>query len=136
MIRLTVQELITEAAAVARPFRASGEVSAGDVGAALLTLDGALFTGVCIDTASSLGFCAEHAAVAEMLKTHRSAISIIVAVDNSGRVVPPCGRCRELIWQLDPRNRATQVVLGPDRLVTLDALLPNRGSGNEGMPAG
>ena len=85
-----------------------------------------MFTGICIDTASSLGFCAEHAAVAELLKARESEVRLIVAVTADGRVLAPCGRCRELLWQLDRRNTQTGVVLGPDQLVGLEVLLPYR----------
>ena len=61
-----------KAAAIARVgyFQCSDHCTAGGVSAALLTASGNIFTGICIDTHSSLGFCAEHAAIAEMLK-HR-----------------------------------------------------------------
>jgi cytidine deaminase len=63
-----------------------------------------MFTGVCVDTACSLGFCAEHAAVAEMLKVRQSHVRMIVAVNKDGAVLAPCGRCRELLWQVDDRR--------------------------------
>ena len=94
--------------------------------AALVTAAGRVHTGVCVDTACSLGFCAEHAAVAEMLKAHESEVRMVVAVDRDGAVLPPCGRCRELLWQADPRNAAAWVVLGPDEGAPLAELLPRR----------
>lgn len=51
-----------------------------------------------------MGFCAEHSAVAEMLKNGESVIQAVVAVDNDGNAVPPCGRCRELMSQLSKQN--------------------------------
>lgn len=91
-----------------------------------MTTSGRVYSGVSIDTACSLGFCAEHAAIAEMLKARESSIELIVAVDQTGAIAAPCGRCRELIWQVDPRNAATRVVVGPDETVTLAELLPRR----------
>jgi cytidine deaminase len=46
--------------------------------------------------------------------------------DEQGRlyVLPPCGRCREFIRQIDPANIDTDVVLGVDRSATLRELLP------------
>jgi cytidine deaminase len=125
---LTPAELIFTASKLARRFTSSDDCTSGDVAAALLTTSGHLYTGVCVDTACSLGFCAEHAAIAEMLKARESSIELIVAVDQTGAVSAPCGRCRELIWQVDPRNAATRVILGPDESVTLAELLPRRGS--------
>lgn len=125
-------ELIAAASALAKDFCPSRDCTAASVAAALMTQTGRMFTGVCIDTTCSLGFCAEHAAVAEMLKARESWIVSIVAVHADGEVIPPCGRCRELLWQVDPRNAATRVLLGPERAVELSELLPHPARGLSG----
>ncbi len=102
----------------------SDHCTAGSVSAALLTATGAVFTGICIDTQSSLGFCAEHAAIAEMLKHRQTRIVAIVAVDTRGTIRPPCGRCRELIRQVDAENWTTGVVVAEGSVVPLSELLP------------
>jgi cytidine deaminase len=122
-------DLIATASKLARRFKPSDDCTAADVAAALVTAAGHVYTGVCIDTACSLGFCAEHAAIAEMLKARESEIQLIVAVDQTGAVMAPCGRCRELIWQVNARNRATGVIVGPDEVVRLEDLLPRRDIG-------
>jgi cytidine deaminase len=116
--------LIAAASALAGEFRTSGDCTAGGVAAALMSTTGRVYTGICIDTACGMGFCAEHAAVAEMLKARESQIATVVAVAADGRIVAPCGRCRELMWQVDERNRDTRVVLAPDRTAALAELLP------------
>lgn len=120
------QTLIAIARALARPFAPSEDVQTGEVAAALLTAGGNVYTGVCIDTSCSLGFCAEHAAVAEMLKAREAEVEMIVAVNSRGDVLSLCGRCRELLWQLHPRNSQTHVILSPDRMRCLSELLPDR----------
>jgi cytidine deaminase len=122
---MTDAELIATATALAGEFRTSKDCVAGGVAAALLSRSGRVYTGVCVDTACSLGFCAEHAAVAEMLKARESEIALAVAVSASAGIVAPCGRCRELMWQVNPVNRATRVILGPGRVLTLAELLPD-----------
>jgi len=121
---MTDTALIDTAQRLTGRFAPGEDCSAGSVAAALVTASGRLFTGICIDTACSLGFCAEHAAIAEMLKARESWIRTIVAVSEDGRVLPPCGRCRELIWQVDPRNRSTRVIVSRDRALALEDLLP------------
>ena len=123
---MTEAELIATATALVGEFRTSDDCVAGGVAAAIMSQSGRVYTGVCIDTACGMGFCAEHAAVAEMLKARESEIVLVVAVDGSGNACAPCGRCRELMWQVDPRNRAARVILGPTRIVTLAELLPER----------
>lgn len=109
---------------VAGDFICSEDLSAGGVASALVTASGSVHTGICIDTACSLGFCAEHAAIADMLKSRQTRIVAIVAMNADGEVMPPCGRCRELIRQVDPGNWDTAVVVAPDTVVTLAELLP------------
>ena len=121
---MTEAELVAAANAIVGEFRTSESCVAGEVGAALVSASGRVYTGVCIDTGSSLGFCAEHAAIAEMLKARESQITLIVAVHPTLGILAPCGRCRELMWQVDPRNRATRVIVGRDQVVTLAELLP------------
>ena len=118
--------LIEAAAALARPFSPSAEVTAGTVAAALITSAGTIYTGVCVDARSSLGFCAEHAAVAEMLKAHEAEVRMIVAVTSTGEVLAPCGRCRELLLQVSAANRSTWVVLSATTGRRLHELLPDR----------
>lgn len=124
MPAMTDEKLIHAATRIVGEFRTSEDCVAGSVAAALLTAKGNLYTGICIDTACSLGFCAEHSAVAEMLKARESHIVAVVAVTSQGRIVPPCGRCRELLRQVDPRNEQTRVLLGEGVTMTLAEMLP------------
>lgn len=126
MLARQLQELVEAARSVQGTFSLGRhDHSAASVGAALRTAAGTLHTGVCFDVSCGIGVCAEHAAVADMLKTREIRIEAIVAVD-SERVVAPCGRCRELVAQLCPENAGTQVILPEDRVVTLRELLPSR----------
>jgi len=99
-------------------------LTAGAVGAALETAAGHVYTGINLDLACGIGFCAEHSAVAEMLKGRETVVRRIVAV-NAERIVAPCGRCREMLVQVDPRNLDCEVLLPDDASATLRELLPN-----------
>jgi cytidine deaminase len=122
-----IDALVAEARSVVHP-RMVGDRLFGDVGCALRTDAGNIYRGVCIDTASGTGFCAEHAAIAAMVTAGETRIASIVAVwlDDKGRpvVLPPCGRCREFIRQVDPANLDAQVILRQDHTVALRELLP------------
>ena len=99
--------------------------SAGSVAAALLTSQGNIYTGINIDIACGIGFCAEHSAIAEMLKHRETEIEMIVAVSSDG-IRPPCGRCRELLFQVDAKNIHTKVYLSEEKYMTINELLPHR----------
>ena len=118
-------ELIEAAKSVCKPLALSiPEFSAGTVGAALLTFDGNVYTGICIDLACGLGFCAEASAAAEMLKHRETQVVKMVAVFESGQSAAPCGRCREMLAQIDRRNLDCIILLGNRESMTLRELLP------------
>lgn len=124
MLEPEIEKLIAAARAVQGVFTLGrSEFSAASVGAALRTVTGAIHTGVCVDLACGIGFCAEHAAISEMLKHREVEIAVIVAVNNL-RILSPCGRCRELMVQLSPSNSNTRVVLPNERILDLRELLP------------
>ncbi|MBI5686663.1 MAG: cytidine deaminase [Verrucomicrobia bacterium] len=117
-------ELIEAAKAVVGGFCLRDEFSAGTVGAAIRTAKGNIYTGICIDLACGLGFCAEVAAVAEMLKHRETQIVAVVAVGREGVLVGPCGRCRETMAQVDRRNLRCRILLSDGRETLLQDLLP------------
>jgi cytidine deaminase len=122
----SISDLIAQAESVIRPRTVGGRLF-GDVGCALRTDRGNVYLGVCINTASGTGFCAEHSAIAAMVTAGETRIERIVAVwkDAEGRtvVLPPCGRCREFIRQVNEHILQTQVILAPDKTLKLRDLV-------------
>ncbi|QJE96813.1 cytidine deaminase family protein [Luteolibacter luteus] len=96
---------------------------AASVAAAIRTPAGNIYTGICIHLSCGLGFCAEHAASAEMIKAGETQIEAIVAVTEDS-ILAPCGRCREFLLQVNPRNADATVILNGGRLVKLRELMP------------
>lgn len=121
---MSFDELYKIAKSVANPRKLSEYADAGGVGAAILTDKGNVYTGVCIDTACSMGFCAEHAAVAAMITAGESRVLKMIAVGYKGNIMPPCGRCREFISQMHENNLDTEVMVKEDVVVTMRELLP------------
>ena len=74
-------ELKDIAAATLSPRQVSEDIEVGGVAAALVTDQGNVYRGICIDTACSMGFCAEHAAIAAMLTAGEDKVAQIVAVN-------------------------------------------------------
>jgi len=117
-------ELYKIARSLVNPRKLSENAEAGGVGAAILAESGKVYTGVCIDTACSMGFCAEHAAAAAMVTAGESRVLKMIAVGWDGRIMPPCGRCREFISQLNDDNVNAQVMVKEGVVVTIKQLLP------------
>ena len=117
------QQLIETARTLVTEMDLGDGNSAGGVGAAIRTIDGTVYTGVCIDLGSGLGFCAEVAAIAQMVANRQTQIDTVVAVTFEG-ILPPCGRCRETMAQVDRRNLDCTVILSETEDATLRDLLP------------
>ena len=124
MNEITDRQLVESAKAVIQPHKISGDFLVGDVGAALISESGKVYTGVCIDTGSGMGFCAEHSAIAAMVTAGEYHFSRIVAVWQDGTIIPPCGRCREFMRQIDERNLDARVIISKNKTVRLRELLP------------
>ena len=102
-------------------------IEAGGVAAAILTKNENIFVGVCIDTASTLGMCAERNAIANMITNGESEIEKVVAVMSDGTLGAPCGACREYMMQLDKNSGEIEILLDLEskKTVKLKQLIPN-----------
>ncbi|KGK90178.1 cytidine deaminase [Clostridium sp. HMP27] len=123
---MTFDELYDIAKNTLNPKKISKSSRAGHVAAAILSESGKVYTGVCIDTPCSMGFCAEHAAIASMITAGESRMLKLVVVYKDGTIVAPCGRCREFICQINDDNYKCEVMLEKSTIVTISDLLPNR----------
>ena len=94
-------------------------MEAGSVGAAILTDKGNIYTGICIDTACSMGMCAERNAIANMLTNGESKITKVAAVMPDGSSGTPCGVCREFMMQLGPESGEIEILLSLEPLETV-----------------
>ena len=121
---LSNRDLIEKAKAIVKLKMMRSGFTSADCGCALVSGGGNVYIGVSIDTPSSMGFCAEHAAIASMVTNQEYKIKKIVAVLEDGTVLPPCGRCREFLYQIDKDNLETEVIIADDKSVKLKELLP------------
>ncbi len=120
-------ELYGAAMNVIHPREVSRMVEAGGVAAAVESASGNIYVGVCVDTACTLGVCAERNAIFNMITNGENAIRRVIAVDRNGKAVPPCGACREFMTQLMPDDyRSIEIMLDYEngKIVTLGNLTP------------
>jgi cytidine deaminase len=128
MSEISNTELIEQAVQVLNP-RQIADCQVGQVGSALITDKGTIYKGVCLDTGSGLGFCAERTAIAQMITNREYKVKKIVAVwnDNPNRdlyILPPCGVCRHYMFMLSEDALDIDVVLDFDKTVKLKELYP------------
>lgn len=120
-------ELYEAAKRVLDPRNVSDIIEAGGVAAAVESVSGKIYVGVCIDSACTLGICAERNAIFNMITNGENAIKRVIAVNWDGKAMPPCGACRELMTQLMPKDyRDVQVMFDYEnnRVMTLGELTP------------
>lgn len=93
-----INELV-EAATNARE-NAHAPYSKFRVGAAVRTKEGKIFTGCNIETASfSPTICAERVAIWKAVSEGETEFSEIAVVADTEQLTPPCGVCRQVIWE-------------------------------------
>jgi cytidine deaminase len=100
---------------------------AHEVGAALRTRSGKIFAAVNVKAnVGRVSVCAEAVAIGMAASAGDTNIERIVAVDQKGRVISPCGLCREMISDYAPQ--AEVIVSGNDGLKILKVanLLPHK----------
>ena len=94
-------EALVEAAAAVRA-HAYAPYSGFTVGAAVLAGD-RVFTGVNVENASyPVGVCAERNAVAAMVAAGERRVDAVAVVTDAARPTPPCGGCRQCLWEFGP----------------------------------
>lgn len=120
-------ELYDAAKAVLNARRVSDYVTCGEVAAAILSRSGRIYTGICIDTCSTLGICAERNAIFNMLTNGEQEIDKVLCILPDGSNGAPCGACRELMVQLMPgRYKEIEIMLdySTGRTIRLGEITP------------
>jgi cytidine deaminase len=97
------------------------------VGAALLTKDGKVYRGCNIENAAySMCNCAERTALFKAYSEGDTEFAALAVIADTPRPVPPCGACRQVIFELCPSDM--KVILanlnGDIMELTVEELLP------------
>ena len=120
-------EMLDAAKAVLSERRISQYITCGEVAAAILSKSGKIYTGVCIDTCSTLGICAERNAIFNMITSGEQEIDKVICLCTDGTNGAPCGACRELMVQLMPetyKDIEIMVDYQANRIVRLGDITP------------
>jgi len=97
------------------------------IGAAIRTKSGNLFVGVHVEASCGrISVCGEAVAIGVAATQGDTDIAQIVAVTESGDIVPPCGMCRELISDYAPDAFVILEYDGKPRCVPVLELLPDK----------
>ena len=120
-------DMYNAAKAVLNPRAISEMMEAGGVAAAIEAGSGKIYVGTCVDGACTLGICAERNAIFNMITNNESIIKRVIAVNWDGKVLSPCGACRELMAQFmlkEYKNIEIMLDYETNRVVSLGELTP------------
>ncbi len=100
------------------------------MGSALITPKGNIFRGVSLGFFCGIGSCGEYQAIGSMISNGEKEIKTIVAIcydekTKKYKIIPPCGKCREMIRQTSKNNQNTEVIISKSKKVKLKELLPH-----------
>lgn len=121
------EDMYAAAKGVLAERRLSDYVTCGEVAAAVCSKSGKIYTGVCIDTCSTLGICAERNAIFNMITNGEHEIDKVLCILPDGSNGAPCGACRELMVQIMAgRYHDIEIMLdyASGQTVTLGELTP------------
>jgi cytidine deaminase len=104
------------AAATAARERAFAPYSGFRVGAALEAADGTVVAGCNVESASyGLTCCAERVALFKGVSEGHTRFRRVAVVTDAPKLTPPCGACRQLLWEFAPDATVTLANLTDDR---------------------
>jgi len=116
---------LVEAAKTARAF-SQAKYSHFEVGAALLTTDGSIVKGANIESSSySLTICAERVALTKALSEGITEFKAIAIAAKDGDFCPPCGACRQLLYDYAPDLEVILTDGKKTKSFKLNTLLPH-----------
>lgn len=121
-------KLYEAARAVQKEVRISDNMTAGEVSAAIESESGKIYTGVCVDSACSLGVCAERNAMFNMITSGEYKIKRVLSIMSDGNTASPCGACREFMMQLmgnDYKDVEIMADYTNNKVVKLSELTPD-----------
>jgi len=122
------KKLIEKAREIIVKSRPVNLIDTSDVGSALMTSKGNIFQRVSLGFYCGIGSCGEYQAVGSMISNGEKEIKKIVAVfydkkSKKYKVVPPCGKCREMLLQACKKNKNTEVIISNRKKVKLIEIL-------------
>ena len=121
------QKMHAAAMQTLNPREVSSIIEAGQVAAAVESVSGKIYVGVCVDTACTLGVCAERNALFNMITNGEDSFRRVIAIDREGKAIPPCGACREFMAQMMPESyKSIEIMMDYEsgRVVSLGELTP------------
>lgn len=118
------QKLYEEANKLAKEEKIEEHTYISEVAVAAISANNNIYVGRSIKTTCALGLCAENVLMSNMILNGETQIKKLIAVYEGGKVITPCGKCREFLYQMNHKNLECEIMIGKDKIVKLKDLLP------------
>jgi cytidine deaminase len=121
---MSIDELMAAAKAVRE--RAHAPFSHFKVGCAIEDEHGRVYTGCNVENASyGLTLCAERVAVFKAISEGAGKLQRVAVVADTGTLTPPCGACRQILWEFcGDAELVLENLSGTRETMTVKQILP------------
>ena len=121
---MTYAEMYEIAKSKLNPQKLNKHAKICDAVAVIEAASGKMYVGVSLVATCGVGYCAEQAALSQMLNDGETVVSKILVLEKCGAILTPCGRCVELLTQVDMNNSEALVFTDDGDTVQLKDLFP------------
>ena len=121
---MTYAEMYEIAKSKLNPRKLNKHAKICDAVAVIEAASGKVYVGVSLVATCGVGYCAEQAALSQMLNDGETLVSKILVLEKCGAILTPCGRCVELLTQVDMNNCEALVFTDDGGTVQLKDLFP------------
>ena len=121
---MTYAEMYEIAKSKLNPRKLNKHAKICDAVAVIEAASGKVYLGVSLVATCGVGYCAEQAALSQMLNDGETVVSKILVLEKCGAILTPCGRCVELLTQVDMNNCEALVFTDDGGTVQLKDLFP------------
>ena len=121
---MTYAEMYEIAKSKLNPQKLNKHAKICDAVAVIESASGKMYVGVSLVATCGVGYCAEQAALSQMLNDGETVVSKILVLEKCGAILTPCGRCVELLTQVDMNNSEALVFTNDGGTVQLKDLFP------------
>lgn len=121
---MTYAEMYKIAKSKLNPKKLNKHAKICDAVAVMESVSGKIYVGVSLVATCGVGYCAEQAALSQMLNDGETLISQMLVLEKCGAILTPCGRCIELLTQVDMNNSEARVFTEDGCAVHLKELFP------------
>lgn len=121
---MTYAEMYEIAKSNLKPRKLNKHAKICDAVSVIEAASGKVYVGVSLVASCGVGYCAEQAALSQMLNAGETVVSKILVLEKCGAILTPCGRCIELLTQVDMNNYSALVFTDDGDAVQLKDLFP------------